>query len=76
MNIPVLLGLTWTQAMPPMNWQHITNDIHMGQHKPNFPSNSWPNTVLLMTSTQGYLKMVITYCMKQTAKAEAFNKIH
>jgi len=43
MNIPVLLGLTWTQATPPRNWQHITNYIHKGQHKPNFPSNSWLN---------------------------------
>ena len=43
MNIPVLLGLTWTQATPPKNWQRITNDIHKGQHKPNFPSNSWLN---------------------------------
>jgi len=45
MNIPVLLGLTWN---PPRNWQHITNDIHKGQHKPNFPLNSWLNTVLLL----------------------------
>ena len=45
MNIPVLLGLTWTQATSPMNWQHITNDIHIGQHKPNFPSNSWLNSL-------------------------------
>jgi len=51
MNIPVLLGLTWTQAMPPRNWQHITNDIHEGQHTPIFPSNNWLSTVFLMTYT-------------------------
>jgi len=27
-NIPVLASL----ATPPRNWQHITNDIHEGQH--------------------------------------------
>jgi len=43
----------WTQATSPRNWQYITNDIHEGQHKPNFPSNSWLNTILIMTATQG-----------------------
>jgi len=81
MNIPVLLGLTWTQATPPRNWQHITNDIHKGQHKPNFPSSSWlnPSCSWLLHRAIWKWSLLIAWSRQISqisAKAEAFNEIY